>query len=102
MVRAPPVAVGLLSALPGFAGAQEKYPASYAGLAGFQALLWMAKDFGFLAKYGVDKKLLRILRSRCLGIARRQRPVRPDRRHGADHGNRHACIRHVDERLKTR
>src|SRR4030095_6404725 len=37
--------------------AQEKYIASYAGFAGFQAPLWAAKDFGFLAKYGVNTDL---------------------------------------------
>jgi ABC-type nitrate/sulfonate/bicarbonate transport system substrate-binding protein len=40
--------------------AQEKYTASYAGFAGFQAPLWSAKDFGFLAKYGVNTDLVMI------------------------------------------
>jgi NitT/TauT family transport system substrate-binding protein len=40
--------------------AQEKYTASYAGFAGFQAPLWAAKDFGFLAKYGVNTDLVMI------------------------------------------
>jgi hypothetical protein len=35
--------------------AQEKYIASYAGFAGFQAPLWAAKDFGFMAKYGTPR-----------------------------------------------
>jgi len=40
--------------------AQEKYIASYAGFAGFQAPLWAAKDFGFMAKYGVHTDLVMI------------------------------------------
>ena len=40
--------------------AQEKYIASYAGFAGFQAPLWAAKDFGFMAKYGVTADLVMI------------------------------------------
>jgi len=40
--------------------AQEKYIASYAGFAGFQAPLWAAKDFGFMAKYGVRTDLVMI------------------------------------------
>jgi ABC-type nitrate/sulfonate/bicarbonate transport system substrate-binding protein len=40
--------------------AQEKYIASYAGFAGFQAPLWAAKDFGFMAKYGVNADLVMI------------------------------------------
>ena len=35
--------------LPERLAAQEKYIASYAGFAGFQAPLWAAKDFGFTA-----------------------------------------------------
>ena len=46
--------------LPAFSNAQEKFIASYAGFAGFQAPLWAAKDFGFLAKYGVDTDLVMI------------------------------------------
>lgn len=56
-------ATGLLLALIVFPlniGAQEKYIASYAGFAGFQAPLWAAKDFGFLAKYGVNTDLVMI------------------------------------------
>jgi NitT/TauT family transport system substrate-binding protein len=41
-------------------GAQEKYLASYAGFAGFQAPLWAAYDFGFLAKHGVSLDLVMI------------------------------------------
>jgi NitT/TauT family transport system substrate-binding protein len=41
-------------------GAQEKYIASYAGFAGFQAPLWAAKDFGFMGKYGVNADLVMI------------------------------------------
>lgn len=40
--------------------AQEKYIASYAGFAGFQAPLWAAKDFGFMSKYGVNTDLVMI------------------------------------------
>ena len=40
--------------------AQEKYIASYAGFAGFQAPLWAAKDYGFMAKYGVNSDLVMI------------------------------------------
>ena len=40
--------------------AQDKYIASYAGFAGFQAPLWAAKDFGLLAKHGVNVDLVMI------------------------------------------
>jgi len=40
--------------------AQEKYIASYAGFAGFQAPLWAAKDFGLLTKHGVNVDLVMI------------------------------------------
>ena len=40
--------------------AQDKYIASYAGFAGFQAPLWAAKDFGFMTKYGVNADLVMI------------------------------------------
>src|SRR5213593_1752424 len=40
--------------------AQEKYIASYAGFAGFQAPLWAAKDLGFLTKHGVNVDLVMI------------------------------------------
>jgi ABC-type nitrate/sulfonate/bicarbonate transport system substrate-binding protein len=46
--------------LPEQLAAQEKYIASYAGFAGFQAPLWAAKDFGFTAKYGVNTDLVMI------------------------------------------
>jgi NitT/TauT family transport system substrate-binding protein len=54
--------VGLLSLLLSAATvlAQEKYIASYAGFAGFQAPLWAAQDFGFMAKYGVSADLVMI------------------------------------------
>jgi NitT/TauT family transport system substrate-binding protein len=45
---------------PGTLAAQEKYIASYAGFAGFQAPLWSASDFGFLAKRGVNMDLVMI------------------------------------------
>lgn len=40
--------------------AEERYMASYAGFAGFQAPLWAAKDFGLLSKYGVSMDLVMI------------------------------------------
>jgi ABC-type nitrate/sulfonate/bicarbonate transport system substrate-binding protein len=40
--------------------AEETYIASYAGFAGFQAPLWAAKDFGLLAKLGVNMDLVMI------------------------------------------
>jgi NitT/TauT family transport system substrate-binding protein len=46
--------------LPALSNAQEKFVASYAGFAGFQAPLWAAQDFGFLSKYGVDTDLVMI------------------------------------------
>jgi NitT/TauT family transport system substrate-binding protein len=49
----------LLSA-PALAAAQEKYIASYAGFAGFQAPLWSAKDFGFLSKHNISVDLVMI------------------------------------------
>src|SRR5919108_1330408 len=61
MIR--PVTATLLFALlmvPITLTAQEKYIASYAGFAGFQAPLWAAKDFGLLAKYGVNTDLVMI------------------------------------------
>ncbi len=53
-------ALALLLVLPRLAVAQEKYVASYAGFAGFQAPLWAAQDFGFLTKYGVAADLVMI------------------------------------------
>jgi len=50
----------LLGTLPATLGAEERYIASYAGFAGFQAPLWAAKDFGLLAKYGVNTDLVMI------------------------------------------
>jgi ABC-type nitrate/sulfonate/bicarbonate transport system substrate-binding protein len=46
--------------LPTTTAAQDKFIASYAGFAGFQAPLWAAKDFGFMAKYGVNTDLVMI------------------------------------------
>jgi ABC-type nitrate/sulfonate/bicarbonate transport system substrate-binding protein len=40
--------------------AQERFIASYAGFAGFQAPLWAAQDFGLLAKYNVNMDLVMI------------------------------------------
>jgi len=60
MIRVARAALLCLFALPAILGAQEKYLASYAGFAGFQAPLWSAKDFGFLAKYGVNTDLVMI------------------------------------------
>jgi ABC-type nitrate/sulfonate/bicarbonate transport system substrate-binding protein len=48
----------LLFSAPAFP--QDKYIASYAGFAGFQAPLWAAKDFGFMARYGVNADLVMI------------------------------------------
>ncbi|MGE5306501.1 MAG: ABC transporter substrate-binding protein [Alphaproteobacteria bacterium] len=50
----------LIGLLPAKLAAQEKYIASYAGFAGFQAPLWAANDFGLLAKYGVPMDLVMI------------------------------------------
>jgi ABC-type nitrate/sulfonate/bicarbonate transport system substrate-binding protein len=50
----------VLLILPMRVSAQEKYIASYAGFAGFQAPLWAAKDFGFLTKHGVNTDLVMI------------------------------------------
>ncbi|HSK28422.1 MAG TPA: ABC transporter substrate-binding protein [Candidatus Limnocylindria bacterium] len=50
----------LFLAAPAAVGAQEKFIASYAGFAGFQAPLWSASDFGFLAKRGVNMDLVMI------------------------------------------
>jgi NitT/TauT family transport system substrate-binding protein len=50
----------LLCAAPSSLFAQERYIASYAGFAGFQAPLWAAKDFGLLAEYGVNMDLVMI------------------------------------------
>ncbi len=60
MIRVARAALLCLFALPAILDAQEKYLASYAGFAGFQAPLWSAKDFGFLAKYGVNTDLVMI------------------------------------------
>src|ERR671925_891720 len=99
MIR--PVTATLLFALlmvPITLTAQEKYIASYAGFAGFQAPLWAAKDFGLLAKYGVNTDLVMIPRlgKRRASYARRQHSLWPDRRHRADLGyqpRRGSCIR---------
>ena len=45
---------------PALLSAQERFIASYAGFAGFQAPLWAAQDFGLLAKYGVNMDLVMI------------------------------------------
>jgi len=50
----------VLLILPMRVSAQEKYIASYAGFAGFQAPLWAAKDFGFLTKHRVNTDLVMI------------------------------------------
>lgn len=50
----------LLGILPVKLGAEERYIASYAGFAGFQAPLWAANDFGLLSKYGVNTDLVMI------------------------------------------
>ena len=50
----------LIFAAPALLRAQERYIASYAGFAGFQAPLWAAQDFGLLAKYNVNMDLVMI------------------------------------------
>jgi NitT/TauT family transport system substrate-binding protein len=50
----------LIFAAPALLCAQERYIASYAGFAGFQAPLWAAQDFGLLSKYGVNMDLVMI------------------------------------------
>jgi len=50
----------LILAAPALLCAQERYIASYAGFAGFQAPLWAAQDFGLLAKYNVNMDLVMI------------------------------------------
>lgn len=50
----------LIFATPALLCAQERYIASYAGFAGFQAPLWAAQDFGLLSKYGVNMDLVMI------------------------------------------
>lgn len=50
----------LIFATPAWLCAQERYIASYAGFAGFQAPLWAAQDFGLMAKYGVNMDLVMI------------------------------------------
>lgn len=50
----------ILLVIPSLLLAQERYIASYAGFAGFQAPLWAAQDFGLLAKYNVNMDLVMI------------------------------------------
>lgn len=50
----------VLLAAPAPLVAQDKFIASYAGFAGFQAPLWSASDFGFLTKRGVQVDLVMI------------------------------------------
>ena len=60
MIRALIAALLLVCCSVPMAAAQEKYIASYAGFAGFQAPLWAAKDFGYMTKYGVNADLVMI------------------------------------------
>jgi ABC-type nitrate/sulfonate/bicarbonate transport system substrate-binding protein len=60
MIKVTSAGLLLLLALSGTVVAQEKYIASYAGFAGFQAPLWAAQDLGFMAKYGVNADLVMI------------------------------------------
>jgi NitT/TauT family transport system substrate-binding protein len=60
MSRALSLAILLLFCSAAGSVAQEKYLASYAGFAGFQAPLWAAKDFGYMSKYGVNADLVMI------------------------------------------
>ncbi len=50
----------LILCAPALLSAQERYIASYAGFAGFQAPLWAAQDFGLLAKYNINMDLVMI------------------------------------------
>ena len=50
----------LILGAPVLLSAQERYIASYAGFAGFQAPLWAAQDFGLLAKYNINMDLVMI------------------------------------------
>ena len=50
----------LILGAPALLCAQERYIASYAGFAGFQAPLWAAQDFGLLAKYNINLDLVMI------------------------------------------
>jgi hypothetical protein len=50
----------LIFIAPALLCAQDRYIASYAGFAGFQAPLWAAQDFGLLSKYGVNTDLVMI------------------------------------------
>lgn len=58
MIRA--VVVSVLLFCSASAGAQEKFMASYAGFAGFQAPLWAASDYGLLTKRGLPVDLVMI------------------------------------------
>jgi NitT/TauT family transport system substrate-binding protein len=60
MIRALAVALLFMCFFAAKAAAQEKFLASYAGFAGFQAPLWAAKDFNFMSKYGVNADLVMI------------------------------------------
>ena len=60
MIKAFGALVLLLFGSAAMVTAQEKFIASYAGFAGFQAPLWAAKDFGFMTKYGVNTDLVMI------------------------------------------
>lgn len=60
MIKALSLAILLLLSAAAGSLAQEKYLASYAGFAGFQAPLWAAKDFGFMAKHNVNADLVMI------------------------------------------
>jgi ABC-type nitrate/sulfonate/bicarbonate transport system substrate-binding protein len=60
MIKALGMALFSMCCLAANASAQEKYLASYAGFAGFQAPLWAAKDFGYMSKYGVNADLVMI------------------------------------------
>lgn len=58
MIKALSAALLSCCSLTASVAAQEKYLARYAGFAGFQAPLWAAKDFGFMAKYSVHADLV--------------------------------------------
>jgi NitT/TauT family transport system substrate-binding protein len=60
MIKALSAALAVLLCSAASVSGQEKYIASYAGFAGFQAPLWAAKDFGFMEKYGLNTDLVMI------------------------------------------
>ncbi len=60
MIKAFIAALFFFCCSAGAVAAQEKFLASYAGFAGFQAPLWAASDYNFLTKYGLQVDLVMI------------------------------------------